>query len=509
MKVTMNTQVKVKRGSILQEEVDALLVGIHENGTDLGPLVQELNRLLNGAITRVLSRKGFTGKREQVEVVDTGGTIPAQYILLCGLGKSDEIKVEQVRRALGRGVIRAREMGLRTLATSSLMFNRSQEALLPLEELSRAIVEGTLLALYRFSKYRSKEEINSKHIKVLNLVEEEACIEAITAGAEQARAIAESVYFVRDLVNHPANEMTPTILAKTAKDLSRKGKLRCSILSRRELERLGMGAFLGVARGSHEPPQFIIVEYRGGKKSDKPIVIVGKSITFDSGGISLKPGEGMGKMKYDMSGGAITLGVLKAVSMLKLPLNVVGLLPATENMPGGRATRPGDILRSMSGRTIEIISTDAEGRLTLADGLFYATRYKPRCIIDIATLTGACVVALGSHAIGMLSNDNNLKEKFTKAGEKVWERVWEMPLWDEYYEQIKTPVADIKNTGGREGGMMTAALFLSKFVEGYPWIHLDIAGVAWRDKDEAYIPSGASGIGTRLLIQFLLDTTAE
>ena len=299
--------------------------------------------------------------------------------------------------------------------------------------------------------------------------------------------------------------MTPAILAKTARKMAAANKIKCTVLSRPQIERLGMGAFLGVAKGSQEPPKFIILEYNGGKKGGKPIVIVGKSITFDSGGISLKPSEGMGKMKYDMSGGAITLGVLRAASMLRLPLNLVGLLPATENMPSGTASRPGDVLRSMSGRTIEIISTDAEGRLALADALFYATRYKPRWIIDIATLTGACVVALGNHATGMLGNDEELKERVVKAGEKVWERVWEMPLWDDYFEQIKSPIADMKNSGGREGGVMTAAILLSKFVEGYPWVHLDIAGVAWNDKERAYSPVGASAIGVRLIAQLLMD----
>ncbi|MEK6561438.1 MAG: leucyl aminopeptidase, partial [Nitrospirota bacterium] len=366
--------------------------------------------------------------------------------------------------------------------------------------------EGANLALYRFSKYKVKENDNSKNVDEIRFIEEDRkTVQGVKNGVEKGKIISDSVNFARDLINHPANDMTPTILAETAKKMAGANRIKCTVLSRPQIEKLGMGAYLGVAQGSEEPLRFIILEYNGGKKGEKPVVIVGKAITFDSGGISLKPAEGMGKMKYDMSGGAATIGVLRAASMLRLPLNIVGLLPATENMPSGTAIRPGDVLRSMSGRTIEIISTDAEGRLALSDALFYATRYKPRWIIDIATLTGACAVALGNHAIGMLGNDKELKDRITAAGDKVWERVWEMPLWDDYAEQIKSPVADIKNSGGREGGVMTAAIFLSKFVEDYPWVHLDIASTAWNDKEKAYVPAGPTAIGVRLILQLLID----
>lgn len=503
----METRLTVKRGVFLREPVDGILVGIHEEGREFSPVVREINDLLGGAIDKVLERKGFAGKSEQVEVIGTGGAIPATYIFLCGLGKIEKVGLEQVRQAMGRGALRAREMGLKTLATTTSIF-RHKLKVETVSDVSRAIIEGAFLGLYQFSKYRVKEESNSKYIKEIKVIEEEDTLRKAEKGAEAGRIISESVNFARDLINTPANEMTPTILSETAKRMAGDNRLKCRILSRPQIERLGMGAFLGVARGSKEPPKFIILEYMRGKRGEKPIVVVGKSITFDSGGISLKAAEGMGKMKYDMSGGAITLGVLRAASQLRIPMNLVGLLPATENMPSGAATRPGDILRSMSGRTIEIISTDAEGRLALSDALFYATKYKPKWIIDIATLTGACVIALGNHAIGMLGNDNELKKRMVTAGNKVWERVWEMPLWNEYFEQIKSTIADIKNSGGREGGVMTAALLLSKFVEGYPWIHLDIAGVAWNDKEKAYIPQGGSAIGVRLILQLLIDASS-
>ena len=501
----MEAKLFAKRGEILLEDVDAIIAGVHENEAGFSPIVQEINRLLGGAIVKVLARKGFTGKPEQVEVISTGGAIPAAYIFLCGLGKAENIRLEQVRQAIGRASLRGREMGLKTLAITTNAFSYKLGGTTT-KDTASAIAEGAILALYSFLKYKVKEDTNSKQIEELRVVEEtkEAVREA-EKGIAQGRCIAESVNFARDLINYPANDMTPSILSETAKKMSKVNRIKCTILSKPQIERLGMGAFLGVAQGSQEPPKFIILEYNGGKRGEKPVVIVGKSITFDSGGISLKPSDGMGKMKYDMSGGAVTLGVLRAAAMLRLPVNLVGLLPATENMPSGTASRPGDVLRSMSGRTIEVISTDAEGRLVLADALFYATRYKPKWIIDIATLTGACVVALGNHAMGMLGNDKELKERVTKAGEEVWERVWEMPLWDDYFEQIKSPIADMKNSGGREGGVMTAAIFLSKFIEGYPWLHLDIAGTAWNDKDKAYVPAGASAIGVRLLLKLLMD----
>ncbi|HNU86467.1 MAG TPA: leucyl aminopeptidase, partial [Syntrophales bacterium] len=273
----------------------------------------------------------------------------------------------------------------------------------------------------------------------------------------------------------------------------------------REMEKLGMNALLSVARGSMEPARFIILEYSGGRRGDRPFVIVGKGITFDSGGISLKPPDKMEEMKADMSGGAAVLAVVKAASELELPLNLVGLVPATENLPGGRAYKPGDVLRSMSGQTIEVISTDAEGRLILADALTYAGRFKPRAIIDMATLTGACIIALGDDVIGMMGTDGALKESLRRAADETGEKLWELPIWEDYAELIKSDVADMKNTGGRAGGAITAAVFLSKFVGATPWVHLDIAGPAWLNKEKPYIPRGASAVGVRLLLRFLRD----
>jgi leucyl aminopeptidase len=310
------------------------------------------------------------------------------------------------------------------------------------------------------------------------------------------------------MVSSPPVDMTPMIIAAKAKELARQFGLKLQVLEKDRMRKLGMGALLGVASGSAQPPKFIIVEYRKGGK--KPfIALVGKTITFDSGGISIKPPENMDRMKDDMSGGAAVLGAIRTAAALKLPLNIVGLLPVTENMPGGRAYKPGDVLRTMSGQTIEVLNTDAEGRLILSDALTYACTYKPAVIVDIATLTGACGIALGQEATGMLGTDDRLKQRLRRAGEKTGERVWELPLWEEYYEQIKSDIADMKNTGGRVGGAITAAALLSKFVRKYPWAHLDIAATAWTDKERPYTPKGATGIGVRLLTQFLRDYAEE
>jgi leucyl aminopeptidase len=375
--------------------------------------------------------------------------------------------------------------------------------------LAQALVEGAILGTYQFTDYLSDTKTDARQVARLTLLATDARqLTDLKEGARRGTATAEAAMFVRDLCNHPSNVMTPTRVAAEAKKIGREQRVRVKILEKAQAERLGMGAFLGVARGSHEPPKFIVLEYTGkarGSRGGKPIVIVGKTITFDTGGISLKPAENMEQMKADMTGGAEVLAAVRAASRLRLPIHLIGILPATENMPGGRAIKPGDILRTLSGKTVEVQNTDAEGRLILADGLAYAARLKPAAVIDIATLTGACVVALGQFAIGMFGNDDQLKRSVQEAGLKAGERVWEMPLWEEYFEQLKSDVADMRNIGGRGGGMITAALFLSKFTGDHPWVHLDIASTDWSERERAYIPKGPTGIGTRLLIQYLID----
>jgi leucyl aminopeptidase len=373
-------------------------------------------------------------------------------------------------------------------------------------ESAQALTEGSMLGLYRFLKYKTDEENDrKKDVQELTILTENAYqVKALQKSVRTGELIAGSAAMVRDMVSSPGADMTPTVIAGIAKDIAEKHKLRIQVLERDRMRKLGMGALLGVASGSAQPPKFIIVEYRGG--GNKPfIALVGKTITFDSGGISIKPSENMDKMKDDMSGGAAVLGAIQNAASLRLPLNIAALLPATENMPSGSAYKPGDVLKTLSGQTIEIVNTDAEGRLILSDALAYACRYKPALIVDIATLTGACRIALGQEAVGMLGNDDAFKQKMREAGEKTGERVWELPLWEGYFDLIKSDVADMKNSGGRDGGVITAAALLSKFVQKYPWVHLDIAGTAWTEKDRSYTPKGATGIGTRLLTQFLRD----
>lgn len=330
----------------------------------------------------------------------------------------------------------------------------------------------------------------------------------LKGAVKAAEAVCSGVYLARDLSNAPANDLTPEKLASCAKKIAENRKIRCEIFDRPRMKKLGMGGLLGVAQGSHAPPKFIILEYVGAGRRDKNIVLVGKGITFDSGGISLKPADKMHEMKNDMSGAAAVIGTIKTAAETKLPLNLIGLIPATENLPGGSAYKPGDVLTAFSGKTIEIISTDAEGRVILADALSYAGRFNPAMIIDIATLTGACVVALGEQVAGLLGTDDELKRKLKKASLDTGEKIWELPLWECYRESIKSDVADLKNAGAREGGAISAASFLREFAGSHPWVHIDIAGPAWTTKEGPYCSKGGTGFGVRLLIRFLRDLSS-
>ncbi len=435
--------------------------------------------------------KEFRGKQNEVLLIPAPENIKPERILLVGLGKKDEISTEKVRQAGGKAAVYLRDMGMSRIALSTGIISSLR--------ISPAyFIEGSLLGLYTFKKYIGEKDNKALDaILVLSKVSKE-----LKDALQWTKTIASSVCFARDLVNTPSNDMTPTHLANIALSLIRKN-LSVKVLEKKDVQKLGLGAYLSVANGSKEPPKFIVLEYRGTKGA--PLALIGKSITFDSGGISLKPAEGLEKMKYDMAGGAAVLGIVKAVSELKLPVNLVGILPATENMPGGSATRPGDVIISISGKTIEIINTDAEGRLIIADAIGYAKRFKPRAIIDIATLTGACSVAFGNEAIAMMGNDRELFDKIKKSAAETYERVWEMPLFEEYKEYLKSDIADIKNYGGKNGSLVASAYFLYEFADHMPWVHLDIAGTAWVEKDKPYMPKGASGIGVRLILGLIKE----
>lgn len=449
-----------------------------------------LHPSLSELIERVFGRE-FRGKKNECLLMLSPKGFKPERIFLIGLGKKEGLSPETVRQAGGKAGKFLRDAGVKKIGLST--------GILMSHSLSPAdFVEGWLLGTYTFQKYlREKKNASIDRVTILSKSAGE-----LEAALRWKQRIASSVHFARDLINTPANDMTPSHIADVATSL-RNRLLSVRILGRKEAEKLRMGAYLSVAKGSHQPPKFIILHYRGSK--DKPFVLIGKSITFDSGGISLKPADGMEKMKYDMAGGAAVLGVLKAVSALRMPVHLVGILPATENLPGGSASRPGDVVRAMNGKSIEIISTDAEGRMTLADAICYAIRYAPKAIVDIATLTGACAIAFGNCAIAMTGNDRMLLDAVKQAGESSGERVWEMPLCEESKDSLKSDIADLKNSGGKSGSLVSSAYFLSEFAGTTPWVHLDIAGTAWAEKDGPYAPKGATGVGVRLLSTLVRD----
>jgi leucyl aminopeptidase len=481
-------------------KTEALIVGCHEDTvTSLEGAARRLNEKGGGLLSRIVDLGDFTGKLNETKLVYTEGKLPSKRILMLGLGPQKELTREKIRVAFAGAARTLRESRIRSFSLSLDFGNDT----LHLYESTSAAVEGMLLGLYRFETFKTARTDPPDVSSITLIADDPSSAEMARKSLHEARIICDAVTLTRDLVTTPANEMTPSKLADTARQAGRSKTLSVNIIDATAMKRIGMNALLGVACGSAQPPKLIVLNYQGGASKSAPVVLVGKGVTFDSGGLDLKPTSGMETMKDDMAGGAVVLSVLKAAAALKLPLNLVGLVPSVENMPGDRAYRPGDVLRSLSGQTIEVVNTDAEGRLILADALTYARRFKPAVLIDIATLTGACIVALGDHLTGMLGNDNSLKDLLRTASETTGETLWELPLWEEYDDLIKSDVADMKNAGARSGGAITAALFLKKFVGDTPWAHLDIAGPSFLAKDKGYIPKGASGVGVRLLLEFL------
>jgi len=493
--------------SKIEEFADEAMVLSHFEGEELSEVAQRIDEKIDGLIRQVLQFGDFKGKANEIAMIYTLGKIGAKRLFLVGLGKRSEVNREKVRGAYAEVAKRVRNADLKRFAVPLV----GDDVPLELAAYVESLIEGIYLALYQFTPFKTVEREKIKEVDKVTLVfEERQRLPEIRQAVKTATTICHAVYFARDLVSTPANELTPSDLAQEARTIATtRKKITCEVLGPKEMKELGMNALLGVASGSHQPPKLIILSYRGNRKDKAPLVLVGKGLTFDSGGISIKPSEKMDEMKSDMAGGAAVMGAIMAVADMNLPVSVIGLIPATENLPGGRALKPGDILKSLSGQTIEVINTDAEGRLILADALSYAGRYKPAAIIDIATLTGACIIALGDEVIGLMGNNESLIGRIKKAAEITNEKVWELPLWEEYGEMIKSDVADYKNSAGRPAGTITAAAFLSKFVGDYPWAHLDIAGPAWREKEKAYLPKGASGVGVRLLVQFLRDWARE
>lgn len=485
--------------NIQEEEItaDILILPVPEDyWTDI---YSNLDLLINGLLSVVINSKDFTGKLGQTVVLPVK-QINSARIMLSGMGKRDEISQESIRKAGAKAFSAVKELGVLEIAVSTKLLHDLPEGKSFVQKPILYFLEGGILGMYCFEKYKTDEKMRKgKNEKLsVTVLGDDKSIETA-----DLLNITSATCFARDLINTPANDLTPSTLAELAGSIKGKG-VKVKVLERRDIEREGMGAYLAVTKGSDEPLKFIVMEYIGGK--GLPVVLVGKSVTFDSGGLNIKPGEGMERMKSDMAGGAVVLAVLKAVVAMKMRVNVVGILPAVENLIGGSATRPGDIVKTITGKTVEIINTDAEGRLTLADAIGYAIKYKkPRVIIDIATLTGACSMAFGNEAIAMMGTDAELMDRLKAVSEEVYERVWPMPLFEEYKDYLKSDIADIKNVGGRKGALASSASFLSEFAGDTPWVHLDIAGAAWSDKDRPYAPKGATGVGVRLLLNFLKE----
>jgi leucyl aminopeptidase len=476
----------------LKHAAPALLIGCYEDSRD--DLFSACDSALGGCLDRLASGREFTAKRNSTRLIHTLGSLPAERLLLVGLGKKSELSDERLRQAFGSAMQALRSARV-TAFTVALQPGLSLEA----------VCEGALLGSYSFDHYKTRDRDERFCFDEMTLLLPKGiAIKEGRAKVDQVQTVCRGVNLARDLVSHPGNVATTGYLADAARDLASRHALTCRVLELDQLKQLGMNALVAVGKGSVEPPRLIVLEYRGAGSKERPVALVGKGITFDSGGISIKPGAGMEEMKTDMSGGAAVLGALEATAGLKLPVNLVGIIPTAENMPDGMAYKPGDVLTSLSGQTIEITNTDAEGRLILCDALHYAaTTYKPAAMIDLATLTGACVVALGHEASGMMGNDQRLIDSLKRSGERCGERVWQLPLWDEYGDTMKSDIADLRNAGSRDGGSITAGWFLKQFVGKTRWVHLDIAGTAWTDKARPCSPKGATGVGVRLLIEYL------
>jgi leucyl aminopeptidase len=489
----------VKSGSPEKQRSGCIVIGVFEP-RKLSAAGKALDKASGGFLTTLLRRGDIEGRAGQTLLVHNVPKTLCERVLLVGCGKEREFDTNTYRKVV-------------STATRTLNDTGTTDAVSYLTELAikgrdiywkvRDCVQTTSDALYVFDQLKSSKEKTRRPLKKLVLnVPSRRDLGDGEAAIKDGMAIAAGMKLAKDLGNLPGNICTPSYLADQAKNLKKHArKLHVDVLEEADMEKLGMGSLLSVARGTRQPAKLIVMDYRGGHKGDKPIVLVGKGVTFDSGGISLKPGAAMDEMKFDMCGAASVLGALSACVQLDLPLNVVGIVPATENLPDGQATKPGDIVTSMSGQTIEILNTDAEGRLILCDALTYAERYEPAAVVDIATLTGACVIALGRHAAGLLSNHGPLATELQNCGKTAGDRCWEMPLWDDYQSQLDSNFADMANIGGREAGTITAACFLSRYTKNYHWAHLDIAGVAWNQGKE----KGATGRPVPLLMQFLLE----
>ena len=494
-------QIKVQSGDISAFGADAIVVNLFEGITTPGGGTGAVDRALGGAISQLIEAGDIRGKSGEFTLIHSLGRIPAPRVVVAGLGKSSEFSIDKVRSLSAE---LARFLRRQRLKDAAVITHGAGIAGLPPEDCAAAIAEGTLLGLYRFLRHKKAEEDGD--LEALTLVEHDAAkLPALERGIERGSILGEATNFCRDLANEPSNYLTPTEMADRAKDLASAAGLECEVYGPGWMSEKGMGGVLGVAAGSTQEPRFIVLRYNGAGDA-KPLALVGKGITFDTGGISIKPAAGMEEMKGDMAGGASVIAAMSAIARLHPRVNVIGIVPATENMPGGSAIKPGDVLKTMAGKTIEVINTDAEGRLILSDGLAYAREQGAAAIVDVATLTGAISVTLGNVAMGAMTNNAGLLDRVKKAAESAGERVWELPMYEEYKDLIRSDVADMKNSGGRGAGSISAAMLLREFVEDTPWVHLDIAGVDTYDREKGVIVKGASGIPVRTLVNLVLQS---
>ena len=513
----MSTAINVVAGDITAFATPALVVNLFQGVTQPGGGTGAVDRALDGAISVLIADGEIKGKLGEMTLLHTMGRIPAQRVVVAGLGQRDDFDAAAIRRVSGDAARFLRGKGVSEFATIAHGAGIGGQ---DVGTAAQAIAEGALLGLYRFNDYRSNGSNRNDDadgndgggaITQVSIVEwDPSVVDAMAAGASVGATLAEATMLARDLVNHPANIMTPTRMAAAARDVANAVGLELDVLERDRMAQHGMGAFLGVAQGSDEPPKLIVLTYRGDPEHPaNNLGLVGKGITFDTGGISLKPAANMEAMKGDMAGGAAVIAAMRAIGTLKPRINVTGLVAATENMPGGRAQRPGDVVTAMNGKTIEVINTDAEGRLVLADAMCYARSLGLTRLVDIATLTGAMVVALGKACTGMMGNSATLAAGIRQAGERSGERFWELPMLEDYRELIKSDVADMKNSGGRQAGSITAAMLLREFAEDAAWVHLDIAGTSTAAANKGHLVKGATGTPTRTLAQLAVDLAAE
>ena len=492
-------QIKVEQTTIDQNQTPLLVVGLYENDNDhLNS--KELDPILHSTIREIISNKEFKAVVGARLIIPTMGKGPMKKIMLMGLGKKEKFNNEIARIVSAKAALKVRDMEISEF--SILPYSNLDEGLI------EAISEGIALSLYSFNRYKtndSGEESKVKQVTILINTDKNKIQPII----DRTGLLVNAVNLARDLSNLPPNDCSPSQLASIAVSGGSEYGLKTRIVERYEMESLGLNGIVSVGKGSQNPPKLIILEYHGSTDDRKPYLLVGKGVTFDTGGISLKDHDKMDEMKFDKSGGCNVVAIMKAVASLKLPINVVGIIPSVENMPSSTSYRPGDIIKMYNGKTVEVLNTDAEGRLILADALsFGIASYNPKAVIDLATLTGACIIALGTNVAAVIGTNKKFIDELHQVSDRTGEKIWELPLYEEFNEQIKSSIADIKNIGGRPGGAITAAAFLSNFTRGIPWIHIDIAGTAWTQEgtfERSYNPKGATGFGIRTLVKLLME----